>query len=154
MVYKPGAWDLPGGHLALDETLEHCLRREIGEETGLEVEIVRMLGVRKASARPYVQVIYACKPAGSRRELLLQPREHSDARWVTVEEVTGLGELIPCVEVLVKWGMLGHVAVACSEPSGWSRRRVAGGGAHRAPPPATRGPSAWRPRCAGAKRTA
>ena len=114
MVYKPGAWDLPGGHLALEETLEHCLRREIGEETGLEVEIERMLGVRKASARPYVQVIYACKPAGSRRELVLQPREHSDARWVTVEELTALGELIPYLEDLVKLGMLGHVAVACS----------------------------------------
>src|SRR5260370_17848532 len=73
MVYKPGAWDLPGGHLALEETLEHCLRREIGGETGLEVEIVRMLGVRKASARPYVQGIYACKPAGVRGELVLWP---------------------------------------------------------------------------------
>src|SRR5258708_33716160 len=76
MVYKPGAWDLPGGHLALEETLEHCLRREIGEGTGLEVEIVRMLGVRKASARPYVQVIYACKPAGSRRGVGFQPRRN------------------------------------------------------------------------------
>src|SRR5260370_1947371 len=83
MVYKPGAWALPGGHLALEETLEHCLRREIGEETGLEVEIVRMLGVRKASARPYVQVIYAGKPAGSRRGFPFQPPEHSGARLGT-----------------------------------------------------------------------
>src|SRR5258708_40120741 len=80
MVYKPGAWDLPGGHLALEETLEHCLRREIGEETGLEVEIVRVLGVRKASARPYGQVIFSCKPAGSRRGLICQRRAPVDAR--------------------------------------------------------------------------
>ena len=109
MPYKPGAWDLPGGHLALHETLEECLRREIGEETGLEVEIDRMLGARKASARPYVQVIYACKPTGSRRELVLQPREHSDARWVKVEELTALGELIPYLEDAVRWGMLRHL---------------------------------------------
>ena len=111
MPYKPGAWDLPGGHLALAETLEECLRREIGEETGLEVEIDRMLGARKAAARPYVQVIYACKPTGSRRELVLQPREHSDARWVKVEELTTLGELIPYLEDAVKWGMLQHVGM-------------------------------------------
>ena len=111
MIYKPGAWDLPGGHLALAETLEECLRREIGEETGLEVEIERMLGVRKASARPYVQVIYACKPAGSRRELVLQPHEHVDARWVTVEELAALGELIPYLEDAVRWGMLRHVGM-------------------------------------------
>src|SRR5260370_30540765 len=95
MVYKPGAWDLPGGHLALEETLEHCLRREIGEETGLEVEIVRMLGVRKASARPYVQVIYACKPAVSPPALALQAPLHSDARWVAVPEVAADGQLTP-----------------------------------------------------------
>jgi len=33
---------------------------------------------------------------------------------VTVEELTALGELIPYLEDLVKLGMLGHVAVACS----------------------------------------
>src|SRR5260370_37753148 len=98
MVYKPGAWDLPGGHLALEETLEHCLRREIGEETGLEVEIVRMLGVRKASARPYVQVIYACKPAGSRRELGLQAPGQSGARWGAGEEVAAVRERITDLE--------------------------------------------------------
>jgi 8-oxo-dGTP diphosphatase len=112
MPYKPGAWDLPGGHLALHETLEECLRREIGEETGLEVEIARMLGARKASARPYVQVLYACKPTSSRREVVLQPREHSDARWVTVEELMALGELIPYLEDAVKWGMLRHVRMS------------------------------------------
>jgi 8-oxo-dGTP diphosphatase len=112
MPYKPGAWDLPGGHLALHETLEDCLRREIGEETGLEVEIEQMLGARKASARPYVQVLYACKATSSRREVVLQPREHSDARWVTVEELMALGELIPYLEDAVKWGMLRHVRMS------------------------------------------
>lgn len=30
-----GAWDLPGGHLYVDETLEECLRREVREELGV-----------------------------------------------------------------------------------------------------------------------
>lgn len=30
-----GAWDLPGGHLYVDETLEECLKREIKEELGV-----------------------------------------------------------------------------------------------------------------------
>ena len=33
MIYKPGAWDLPGGHLAANETFEEGLAREVAEET-------------------------------------------------------------------------------------------------------------------------
>src|SRR5260370_1270648 len=62
MVYKPGAWDLPGGHLALEETLEHCLRRANGGGAGVGGESVRVGGVRKGSARPYLQGVYACTP--------------------------------------------------------------------------------------------
>lgn len=36
--YK-GHWALPGGFLEMDETLEACARRELKEETGLEVAL-------------------------------------------------------------------------------------------------------------------
>jgi 8-oxo-dGTP diphosphatase len=39
-----GRWDLPGGFLQAGETAEACLHREIREETGLEVRVVRYLG--------------------------------------------------------------------------------------------------------------
>lgn len=35
----PGVWALPGGMLETNETLAACGRREVREETGLEVEI-------------------------------------------------------------------------------------------------------------------
>ena len=56
MTYKPGAWDLPGGHLAANETFEQCLAREVAEETGLTIEIDRLLCANKA-AGPYMQLI-------------------------------------------------------------------------------------------------
>lgn len=41
--YK-GMWAFPGGFLRMDETAEECARRELREETGLELDKVRELG--------------------------------------------------------------------------------------------------------------
>ncbi|KAJ0419149.1 7,8-dihydro-8-oxoguanine triphosphatase NUDT15 [Aspergillus carlsbadensis] len=38
-----GAWGLPGGHIDYGETFEACARRELVEETGLEIEQIRFL---------------------------------------------------------------------------------------------------------------
>lgn len=38
-------WNLPGGGLEMGETLEHCLVREMHEETGLQVTIGELLYV-------------------------------------------------------------------------------------------------------------
>jgi 8-oxo-dGTP pyrophosphatase MutT (NUDIX family) len=40
-----GWWGLPGGVLELDESLPQCIVREVREETGLEIEPTRLVGV-------------------------------------------------------------------------------------------------------------
>lgn len=39
-----GSWNLPAGYLEVDETPEQAAVREVREETGLDVEIDRLLG--------------------------------------------------------------------------------------------------------------
>ncbi len=107
MLYRPGSWDLPGGHLALDESFEDCLIREVKEETGLDVSIERMLGMNSMFSEPYLQALYACRLKVF-QSLRLRPEEHVEHRWVTPEEMGEL-ELIPYLESILKRGMLSYV---------------------------------------------
>ncbi len=43
-------WSLPGGRLETGETIEHCLVRELKEETGLDVRVDRLLYVTDRSS--------------------------------------------------------------------------------------------------------
>jgi 8-oxo-dGTP diphosphatase len=106
MIYKPGAWDLPGGHLAANETFEECLAREVAEETGLTIEIDRLLCANKAPG-PYMQLIFACRRSGDARDVRLQAHEHSQWRWTTRVELAQLGELIPYLDQIIARGILG-----------------------------------------------
>ncbi len=48
-----GRWALPGGFIEPDETLEESAWRELGEETGLEREVLEHRGVRLEQLRAY-----------------------------------------------------------------------------------------------------
>lgn len=40
-----GMWMMPGGHIKIYETAEECLKREIHEETSLDIKIDRLFNV-------------------------------------------------------------------------------------------------------------
>lgn len=44
-AHGDGTWSVPGGHLEMGETLEGCARREVMEETGLQITNVRFLAL-------------------------------------------------------------------------------------------------------------
>jgi 8-oxo-dGTP diphosphatase len=104
MTYKPGSWDLPGGHLAIGESFEECLAREIAEETGLVIAMPRLLGIHN-SVGPYIQMIFGCEIEADAPDIRLRPREHVESRWISPAELAKL-ELIPYLDGILRRGML------------------------------------------------
>jgi ADP-ribose pyrophosphatase YjhB (NUDIX family) len=84
-----GHWEAPGGVLERDEDIITGLRREVQEETGLDVTPIALTGVYKNMTRGIVALVFRCKAeAGSLRE----SDETSDFRWVTADEVAELAD--------------------------------------------------------------
>jgi 8-oxo-dGTP diphosphatase len=58
-----GHWEPPGGVLELDETFDEGVRREVAEETGVQVEVEQLTGVYKNLSRGIVALVFRCRPA-------------------------------------------------------------------------------------------
>lgn len=78
-------WEPPGGVLELDETFEEGVRREVREETGVDVEVECLTGVYKNMQRKVVALVFRCRPL---RTGLPSTEEAARVDWLTVEDVT------------------------------------------------------------------
>lgn len=82
-------WELPGGRLAVGESLEQCVRREIDEETGLHVAVgpvVHCWLFEVIPGKHVVVIAYGCQLTGPAREPMMS-KEHSAVRFMSPAEL-------------------------------------------------------------------
>lgn len=79
-----GRLEPPGGVLELNETIEDGLRREIREETGLEIEVGHLSGVYKNMNRGILTLVFRCEPGAG---TLTLNAEVSEFRWMHPDDV-------------------------------------------------------------------
>ncbi|MFO0910563.1 MAG: NUDIX hydrolase [Isosphaeraceae bacterium] len=89
-----GKWALPGGFLDLDETAEHAARRELQEETGVELSTpISFLGVYDDPARDprgrTISIVFVTRLTG-KPPAAQGGDDAQDATWLELAEVSDL----------------------------------------------------------------
>lgn len=83
-----GLWSVPGGRLEWGESLHEAVKREVREETGLEIQIGPLVEVVERCDPPhltyhYVIIDFLGRPVGGQ---LQAGDDASETRWVTPAE--------------------------------------------------------------------
>lgn len=82
------AWDIPGGRTEFSEEPEAGLRREIKEETGLELDEIKQIldasTVFKNEEKQIVRITYLCTV---KEESIQLSHEHTEMQWVSKDKL-------------------------------------------------------------------
>jgi len=90
VVFK-GYWALPGGRVDSGETIEQAVLREVKEETGLDIKIVKKIGeyheigVQDGIEYDYHPACFLVKPMGGK--IRRQEKEIEDIKLVDLEDI-------------------------------------------------------------------
>lgn len=89
-----GKWVVPGGHIELGETMEQALRREIREETNLEIRDIEFICFQEFihderfwQRRHFIFFDYACRTDST--EVVLND-EAQDYAWIDLDRAMAM----------------------------------------------------------------
>ncbi|QQS39393.1 NUDIX domain-containing protein [Candidatus Woesebacteria bacterium] len=111
-----GYWALPGGLLEIDEKLDSGLLREVKEETGLSVEIGKLVAVgdsyfenfvfanKKVTDVRIVQIGYECTLVGKIKVIISD--EHMAFKWEKLDNLKDNKFTPDCVDLINKYTSL------------------------------------------------
>lgn len=80
-----GLWEFPGGKVEIGETIEECIKREIREELGIEIEVgMHLMTLDHLYSHLHVTLtVHHCRHLTG----VPQPIECDEVRWVTLDEI-------------------------------------------------------------------
>ncbi len=101
-----GMWSIPGGRVEAGESVSDAARREVQEETGLEIAVRRVLGIVELPAADGVyEVTDVTATVVGDPDRLSAGDDASEARWVSRTELEALECSPGLVHTLTGWGI-------------------------------------------------
>lgn len=82
-----GKWSVPGGKIEYGEKIKDAVKREAKEETGFDVEIVKLINIDEAimeQERHYIFLNYLCKIISGEAK---SGSDAVDIKWFTKDEL-------------------------------------------------------------------
>lgn len=83
-------WCIPGGRLEMFEKLEQAVIREVKEETDLDVEVIKLMGICdhiiKEESAHWVAASYLCKIKSGEAKIM-EPDKASDMKWFDLDDL-------------------------------------------------------------------
>lgn len=83
-----GLWNLPAGFVDKNESIEDAAKREVKEESGYEVELLKEIGIHHESTKTPVKHIFRARVIGGK--LTVQENEILDVKWLSYDEIETL----------------------------------------------------------------
>jgi len=99
--FKSTFYTVISGFVEPGETLEECLRREVKEETGIEVKNITYFGSQSWPFPNSLMIAFTAEY--DRGEILIDEEEIIDARWFTADNLPGLPDSISIARKLIDW---------------------------------------------------
>lgn len=97
-----GAWQLPGGGLEFGESPEQTLHREIMEEVGVKIKIIKLFPKIYTEVRKNWQgifIVYVCELNDDENKIVLND-EASEYGWFTLDQAMKLKTLPSTIEMI------------------------------------------------------
>jgi NAD+ diphosphatase len=99
--FPPGMYSVIAGFVEPGENLEQCVRREVMEETGIEIRDIRYFGSQPWPFPNSLMIAFTSRYAGGR--IVIGEDEISDAGWFGREDLPVIPPPVSIARRLIDW---------------------------------------------------
>ncbi len=89
-AHGEGSWSIPGGHMEFGESFEETAKREVREETGLEIINIRFAAVTNdffPSEQKHYVTVWVISDCPDGRERITEPDKLTHFSWRTLDNL-------------------------------------------------------------------